>query len=48
MREPEVIKLLTDQQVTPMAIGADEFAELIRKDLDRWSNVIKTAGIRGE
>jgi tripartite-type tricarboxylate transporter receptor subunit TctC len=48
MREAEVIKLLTDQQVTPMAIGADEFAELIQNDLDRWSNVVKTAGIRGE
>ena len=48
MHEPEVIKLLNDQQVTPMAIGAEEFDQLIRKDLDRWANVIKTAGIRGE
>ena len=48
MHEPEVIKLLNDQQVTPMAIAADEFGELIKKDLDRWANVVKTAGIRGE
>lgn len=48
MHEPEVIKLLNDQQVTPMAIGGEEFDQLIRKDLDRWANVIKTAGIRGE
>jgi len=48
MREPEVIRLLSEQQVTPMAIAADEFGGLIKKDLDRWRDVIKTAGIRGE
>jgi tripartite-type tricarboxylate transporter receptor subunit TctC len=48
MRAPEVIKLLNDQQVTPMAIATDEFSELIKKDLDRWANVVRTAGIRGE
>jgi tripartite-type tricarboxylate transporter receptor subunit TctC len=48
IRAPEVIKLLNDQQVTPMAIATDEFSELIKKDLDRWANVVKTAGIRGE
>jgi tripartite-type tricarboxylate transporter receptor subunit TctC len=48
MRAPEVIKLLNDQQVTPMAIASDEFSELIKKDLDRWANVVRTAGIRGE
>ena len=48
MREPEVIRLLSEQQVTPMAIATDEFGGLIKKDLDRWRDVIKTAGIRGE
>jgi tripartite-type tricarboxylate transporter receptor subunit TctC len=48
MRDPEVIKVLNDQQVTPMAMGSDQFEELIKKDLDRWANVIKTAGIKGE
>ena len=48
MHDPQVIKLLSDQQVTPMAIAADEFGGLIKKDLDRWAEVIKTAGIRGE
>ena len=48
MHEPEVIRLLSEQQVTPMAIAADEFSGLIKKDLDRWADVIKTAGIRGE
>jgi tripartite-type tricarboxylate transporter receptor subunit TctC len=48
MRDPEVIKLLNDQQVTPMPSGPDEFEGLIKKDLDRWANVIKTANIKAE
>jgi tripartite-type tricarboxylate transporter receptor subunit TctC len=31
-----------------MALGPAEFEALIKKDLDRWANVIKTAGIKGE
>ena len=46
MRDPEVIKLLNEQQVTPMAMGPEEFEALIKKDLERWANVIKTAGIK--
>jgi tripartite-type tricarboxylate transporter receptor subunit TctC len=48
MREPDVIKLLTEQQVTTMALAPDEFGQLIRRDLDKWEKVIKTAGIKGE
>ena len=48
MRDPDVIHLLNEQQVTPMASGADAFEQLIRSDLDRWGNVVKSAGIRVE
>jgi tripartite-type tricarboxylate transporter receptor subunit TctC len=48
MRDPEVIKLLAEQQVTPMPTGPDEFEALIKRDLERWSNVVKTAGIKAE
>jgi tripartite-type tricarboxylate transporter receptor subunit TctC len=48
MRNPEVVKLLTDQQVTTMALGPADFAALIKRDLDKWEKVIKTAGIKGE
>ena len=48
MHDPQVINLLNDQQVTPMPTGADEFEKLIKTDLERWANVIKTAGIKGE
>ena len=48
MRDPEVVKLLNDQQVTPFALEQAEFEQLIRRDLDKWANVIKTAGIKPE
>jgi len=48
MKDPDVIALLNDQQVTPMASGADEFEQLIKSDLDRWGSVTKSAGIRAE
>ncbi len=48
MRDPEVVKLLNDQQVTPMATGPEEFEALIKSDLERWAKVIKTVGIKGE
>jgi tripartite-type tricarboxylate transporter receptor subunit TctC len=31
-----------------MATTTQEFEQLIRSDLERWANVIKTAGIRPE
>jgi tripartite-type tricarboxylate transporter receptor subunit TctC len=48
MRDPDVVKTLTEQQVTPYVLEPDQFADLIRKDLERWAHVIKTAGIKGE
>jgi tripartite-type tricarboxylate transporter receptor subunit TctC len=48
MGSPDVVKLLNDQQVTPMATGPDEFQALIKADLERWEKVIKTVGIKGE
>jgi hypothetical protein len=34
--------------VTPFPQGGDQLGELMRKDLDKWAGVIKTAGIKGE
>lgn len=48
MRDADVVKLLTEQQVTTMPLGPDEFGRLIRKDLDKWEKVVKNAGIKGE
>lgn len=48
MRDADAVKLLTEQQVTTMPLGPDEFGRLIRKDLDKWEKVVKNAGIKGE
>ena len=48
MSDPEVVKLLTDQQVTPFALEPVQFEGLVRKDLDKWAKVIKTVGIKVE
>lgn len=48
MRDPAIAKLFTDQQLTVMALGPDQFADLIRKDLAKWEKVIKTVGIQLE
>jgi tripartite-type tricarboxylate transporter receptor subunit TctC len=48
MRDPEVVKQLTEQQVTPFALDPDQLGALIRKDLEKWAGVIKTAGIKVE
>jgi tripartite-type tricarboxylate transporter receptor subunit TctC len=48
MRDPEVVKQLTEQQVTPFTLDSDQFEGLVRKDLEKWAGVIKTAGIKGE
>ena len=48
MHDPQVVRQLTEQQVTPFALSPDRFGELIGKDLEKWAGVIKTAGIKGE
>jgi tripartite-type tricarboxylate transporter receptor subunit TctC len=48
MRDPEVIKLLNDQQLTPYSLEAPEFEKLIKQDHEKWATVIKTAGIKPE
>jgi tripartite-type tricarboxylate transporter receptor subunit TctC len=48
MNQPEVIKLLTDQYVLPRSIDGNAFADLIKKDLERWGQVIKAAAIKVE
>jgi tripartite-type tricarboxylate transporter receptor subunit TctC len=48
MRDPDLTRLLNDQQVTPMAMGTEEFEQLIKSDLDRWAKVVASAGIRAE
>jgi tripartite-type tricarboxylate transporter receptor subunit TctC len=48
MRDPEVVKLLTEQQLTPYSLEAPAFENLIKSDHEKWATVIKTAGIKPE
>ncbi|MFL5093191.1 MAG: Bug family tripartite tricarboxylate transporter substrate binding protein [Xanthobacteraceae bacterium] len=48
MRDPEVVKLLSEQQLTPYSLEAPEFEKLVRQDHEKWAAVIKTAGIKPE
>jgi len=48
MRDPAAVKQFTDQQLVVMTLEQDRFAELIKKDLEKWGNVTKTAGIQME
>jgi tripartite-type tricarboxylate transporter receptor subunit TctC len=46
MRDPAIVKQFTDQQKIVMALGPNEFADLVRKDSAKWEKVIKAAGIK--
>jgi tripartite-type tricarboxylate transporter receptor subunit TctC len=48
MRDPEVIKTLEEQQVTPYSLEPAQFTDLIKTDLEKWARVIKSAGIKPE
>lgn len=46
MQDQAVIKVLTDQQVTPFALDQQAFTQLVKDDLEKWAKVIKAAGIK--
>lgn len=48
MTDPAVVKQFKEQQLNVMLLEKDKFAALIKKDLDKWEKVIKTAGITME
>jgi tripartite-type tricarboxylate transporter receptor subunit TctC len=48
LRDPQVVKQLADQQVTPLTLDPEQMGGLIRGDLDKWAGVVKSAGIKAE
>jgi tripartite-type tricarboxylate transporter receptor subunit TctC len=48
LAHPDVVKLFAQQQIVALNMSPDEFTQHIKKDMDKWSNVIKTAGIKVE
>lgn len=45
MTDPEVVKLLEAQQITPFSLEQAAFADLVKTDLEKWAKFIKTANI---
>jgi len=48
MSDPAAVKQFTEQQLVVMTLEQDHFAELIKKDLEKWGKVTKAAGIQME
>jgi tripartite-type tricarboxylate transporter receptor subunit TctC len=48
MAQPEVKKRLEDGGAQVVTSGPDEFGRLIAAETDRWTKVIKDAGVTAE
>ena len=48
MRDPVVVKQFNEQQLIVMVLEKEKFGDLIRKDLEKWGKVVKSAGITVE
>ncbi len=48
LNTPEMRETLSNQGLEPVTSTPEQFAELIRADLARWVNVIRTAGVSAE
>jgi tripartite-type tricarboxylate transporter receptor subunit TctC len=45
MNDPAAVKQFSEQQLVVMTLAGDKFTDLIKKDLDKWGKVVKTANI---
>ena len=48
LKDPEVLKIFGEQQIIASYRDSDDFAQYIRKELDKWAGIIRTLGIKGE
>jgi tripartite-type tricarboxylate transporter receptor subunit TctC len=48
LKDPEVQKYFQDQVINASYKDGDEFSTFIKTELDKWANVVKTAGIKAE
>jgi tripartite-type tricarboxylate transporter receptor subunit TctC len=45
LRSPDVVEQLTTQGVDPIGNTPEEFAVIIRSDVEKWARVLKSAGV---
>jgi tripartite-type tricarboxylate transporter receptor subunit TctC len=48
LKDPEVVKVFAEQQIVAAYRDSDAFGRYIQQETDKWANVIKTLGIKGE
>jgi len=48
LRAPDVVEMLAKQGVDPVGNTPQEFAAIIKSDVEKWGRVIKSAGIKSE
>jgi tripartite-type tricarboxylate transporter receptor subunit TctC len=48
LKDPEVVKVFAEQQIVAAYRDSDAFARYIQQETDKWANVIKTLGIKGD
>jgi tripartite-type tricarboxylate transporter receptor subunit TctC len=48
LRDPEVVKIFTEQQIIAFYKDPDDLTQYIKAELEKWDRVIKTAGIKGD
>jgi tripartite-type tricarboxylate transporter receptor subunit TctC len=46
MRHPEVVRRLTEGAMEPIAAAPEAWEPYLRRELDKWGNVVRTRGIR--
>ena len=46
LKQPDVLKRLSDLSAEPMGLTPDETAEYMKRETERWGAVIRTAGVR--
>jgi len=46
VQDPDTIETLRKQGYEPLDAGPDQYAAFIKSELDRWSGVVRTAGIK--
>jgi tripartite-type tricarboxylate transporter receptor subunit TctC len=44
MKQPDIIAAWTKQGAVPMEMSAAQFDALLRKDIEKWAQVVKVSG----